>query len=82
VGLVLASAVPSVAQVVGRLLQSVNWCRHVYTERQVATDPGDQVFLDGKQAIEGQTVKPSFEFVKADAALAKTAASRHAGEAG
>jgi hypothetical protein len=63
--------VPSDAQVIGYLLQSVNWYRHVYTQRQVASDPGDLIFLNGNQAIEGQMVKLSFEFAKADAALAK-----------
>jgi hypothetical protein len=67
--------VPSDAQVIGYLLQSVNWYRHVYTERQVASDPGDLVFLNDNQAIEGQIVKLSFEFAKADAALSKTATS-------
>jgi len=32
---------PSNAQVIGYLLQSVNWYRHVYAERQVATEPAD-----------------------------------------
>jgi Mechanosensitive ion channel len=68
---------PSTAQVIGYLLQSVNWYRHVYTERQVASDPGDLVFLNDNQAIESQIVKLSFEFAKADAALAKTASSAH-----
>ena len=69
--------VPSDPQVIGYLLQSVNWYRHVYTERQVASDPGDLVFLNDNQAIEGQIVKLSFEFAKVDAALAKTATSPH-----
>src|SRR5260370_842931 len=68
---------PSAAQVIGYLLQSVNWYRHVYTERQVAKDPGDLVFLNDNQAIESQIVKLSFEFAKADAALAKTASCAH-----
>ena len=63
---------PSEAQVIGYLWQSVNWYRHAYTERQVASDPGDLVFLNDNQAIESQIVKLSFEFAKADAALAKT----------
>ena len=68
---------PSDAQVVGYLLQSVSWYRHVYTERQVANDPEDLVFLNDNQAIEGQIVRLSFDFAKADAALAKTATSPH-----
>src|SRR6202158_1729819 len=68
---------PSRAQVIGYLLQSQNWNRHVYTERQVASDPGDLVFLNDNQAIESQIVKLSFEFAKADVALAKMATSPH-----
>ena len=68
---------PSDTQVIGYLLQSVNWYRHVYTERQVANDPGDLVFLNDNQGIESQIVKLSFEFANADAALAKTATSLH-----
>src|ERR1700747_1478526 len=45
----------------------------MYTERQVASDPGDLVFLNDNQAIENQIVELSFEFAKADVALAKTA---------
>ena len=68
---------PSDAQVIGYLLQSVDWYRHVYTERQVASDPEDLVFLNDNQAIESQIAKLSFEFAKADVALAKTATSAH-----
>jgi Mechanosensitive ion channel len=68
---------PSDAQVIGYLLQSVRWYRHVYTERQVASDPGDLVFLNDNQAIESQIVERSFEFAKADVALAQTATSSH-----
>jgi hypothetical protein len=68
---------PSDTQVIGYLLQSVNWYRHVYTERQVASDPGDLVFLNDNQAIESQIVELSFVFAKADVALAKTATSPH-----
>ena len=68
---------PSDAQIIGYLLQSVNWYRHVYNERQVASDPEDLVFLNDNQALENQIVKLSFDFAKADAALAKTATSPH-----
>jgi len=66
---------PSDAQVIGYLLQSVSWYHHVYSERQVASDPQDLVFLNDNQAIESQIVKLSFEFAKADAVLVKTATS-------
>ena len=60
---------PSNSEVIGYLLQSVNWYRHVYTERQVANDPGDLMFLDDNRATERQIVTLSFDFAKADALL-------------
>jgi mechanosensitive ion channel-like protein len=68
---------PSNSQVIGYLLQSVNWYRHVYTERQIANEPADLVFLDDNQEIERQIVKLSFDFAKADAVLQMSAASSH-----
>ena len=68
---------PSNSEVIGYLLQSVNWYRHVYTERQVANEPADLVFLDDDQAIERQIVTLSFEFAKADAMLETGAAFSH-----
>src|ERR1700744_1499531 len=67
---------PSNSEVIGYLLQSVNWYRHVYTERQVADEPADLIFLDDNQEIERQIVKLSFEFAKADAIL-ETGAPSH-----
>ena len=68
---------PSNTQVIGYLLQSVNWYRHVYVERQVANEPADLMSLDDNRAIEQQIVTLSFEFAKADAVLAKAATSPH-----
>jgi hypothetical protein len=68
---------PSNSEVIGYLLQSVNWYRHVYTERQVANEPADLIFLDDNQAIERQIVKLSFEFAKADASLQTGTTSLH-----
>jgi small-conductance mechanosensitive channel len=70
---------PSNSEVIGYLLQSVNWYRHVYAERQVANEPTDFMFLDDNQAIERQIVKLSFEFAKADAMLVTSAASSYGG---
>ena len=68
---------PSNSQVIGYLLQSISWYRHAYAERQVANEPADLIFLNDNQAIEAQIVKLSFEFGKADAALARTASVPH-----
>src|SRR5579863_2520713 len=70
---------PSNSEVIGYLLQSVNWYRHVYSERQFANEPADLMFLDDNQAIERQIVKLSFDFAKADAMLQTSAAPLHAG---
>ena len=70
---------PSNSEVIGYLLQSVTWYRHVYAERQVANEPADFMFLDDSQAIERQIVKLSFEFAKADAVVKTSAASSHGG---
>lgn len=72
-----AYQLPSNAQVVGYLMQSVNWYRHVYAERQVASSPDDLMFLDDNQVIEAQIIRLSFEFAKADAALAQIGSSQH-----
>ena len=72
-----AYRLPSNSEVIGYLLQSVNWYRHVYAERQVANEPTDFMFLDDNQAIERQIVKLSFEFAKADAMAKSSAASSH-----
>ena len=55
-----AYQLPSNAQVVGYLLQSVNWYRHVYAKRQVASNQDDLMFLDDNQVIEAQIVRLSF----------------------
>jgi hypothetical protein len=68
---------PSNSEVISYLLQSVNWYRHLYIERQVANEPADLIFLDENQAIQRQIVKLSFEFAKADARLDTSSASLH-----
>src|ERR1700692_3844640 len=72
-----AYQLPSNSEVIEYLLQSVNWYRHVYAERQVAHEPADLMFLDENQVIERQIVKLSFEFAKADALLETNAAFSH-----
>ena len=70
---------PSNAEVISYLFQSVNWYRHMYAERQVANETADFMFIGDNQAIEGQIVKLSFEFAKADAMLGTSAGSSHEG---
>lgn len=61
---------PSNSQVIGFLIQSIDWYRHVYSEQQIANKAADLLFLDDNQPIAVQIVRLSFEFAKADAALA------------
>jgi Mechanosensitive ion channel, beta-domain len=70
---------PSNSEVIDYLIQSANWYRHVYAERQVANEPTDFMFLDDNQPIEREIVKLSFEFAKADAIVETSAASSHSG---
>jgi len=70
-----AYELPSDQQVIAFLLQSVDWYRHMYAGRQIANDLTDLLFLDDDQPIEAQIVRLSFEFAKADAALAMKATS-------
>jgi small-conductance mechanosensitive channel len=70
---------PPDSEVIGYLLQSVNWYRHVYVERQIANEPGYFMFLDNNQGTERQIVKLSFEFAKTDAVVETRAASSHGG---
>src|ERR1700722_9156310 len=70
---------PSNSEVIGYLLQSVNWYRHGYNERQVAVEPADLMLLDDNQALERQIVKLSFEFAKAEATLQTSTASSRGG---
>lgn len=56
------------------MLQSLNWYRHEYAERQVSREPGDVMFLSDTQPVERQIVKLSFEFARADAELEKSTA--------
>ncbi len=70
---------PPNSEVIGYLLQSVSWYRHVYAERQVANEPADFMFLDNNQVFERQIVKLSFEFAKADVAVESSAVSSHGG---
>jgi hypothetical protein len=48
-----------------------------HAEREVASDPGDFLFLEDNQTIEGQIATLSFEFAKADAVLAVEVPSQH-----
>jgi hypothetical protein len=70
---------PSNSEVIRYLLQSVNWYRHEYNERQVAIEPADLMLLDDNQALERQIVKLSFEFAKAEATLQTSAVSLRGG---
>lgn len=70
-----AYELPSSRQVIAFLLQSVDWYRHTYAERQIANDPADLLFLSDNQPMEAQIIRDSFDFAKADAALGSMATS-------
>jgi hypothetical protein len=67
-----ASDLPSNQQVLAFLTQTIDWYRHRGIERQIATDPVDLVFLEDNRPIALQIIRQSFDFARADAAVAAT----------
>lgn len=62
--------VPSNQQVLAFLTQTIDWYRHCGIKRQIATDPVDLVFLEDQRPIALQIVRLSFDFARAEAAIA------------
>lgn len=71
----VVSDLPSNQQVLAFLTQTIDWYRHGGIERQIATDPVDLVFLEDERPIALQIVRLSFDFARADAAMAATSAA-------
>jgi hypothetical protein len=70
-----ASDLPASQQVIAFLTESIDWYRHRAIERQIATEPGDLVFLEDNRPVAAQIVQLSFDFARADASVASTAAA-------
>jgi hypothetical protein len=64
------SDLPSNQQVLAFLTQTIDWYRHGPIERQMATGPIDLVFVEDNRPIALQIVRLSFDFARADAAIA------------
>lgn len=69
------SDLPSNQQVLAFLTQTIDWYRHRAIERQIATVPVDQVFLEDNRPIALQITRLSFDFARADAAIAAMSAA-------
>ncbi len=69
-----ASDLPANQQVIAFLTESIDWYRHRAIERQIATEPVDLVFLEDNRPVAAQIVQLSFDFARADASAAATAA--------
>jgi hypothetical protein len=70
-----ASDLPASQQVIAFLTESIDWYHHRAIERQIATEPGDLVFLEDNRPVAAQIVQLSFDFARADASVASTAAA-------
>jgi hypothetical protein len=66
------SNLPSNQQVLAFLSESIDWYRYCAIERQVATEPGDLVFLEDNRPVAAQIVRLSFDFARADASIQAT----------
>jgi small-conductance mechanosensitive channel len=80
-GLVFAQPQPlnvaGAQDVLSFLNQSIDWYRQLVIEEQIATDPGDVLFLDDDRQTAVQILGLSFDFARADA---QVLASQGAGE--
>src|SRR6202008_1597091 len=64
---------PSKAQTLTFLTETIEWYRYFSAERQVGTEPFDLLFFDNNQPIGAQIVQLSFDFARTDASLTTTA---------
>ncbi len=63
---------PAKQQVLGFLIETIDWYRHLSAEQQMATEPADLLFLEDSRAVGTQVVRFSFEFAKAVAEFEAT----------
>ena len=63
------NGVPTVSQVVAYLNQTLEWHREITTTEQLATEPPDTLFVSDNRQLDIQTVRLSFDFARAVAAL-------------
>ena len=60
---------PDAQSVISFLNQTIVWYRQLNTQQEVATEPGDVVFLNQNRQLADQVVRLSFDFARADAQL-------------
>lgn len=72
-----ASDLPSNQEVLSFLTETLDWYRHRLIEQQIATEPGDLVFLEDNRPIATKVVQISFDFAKADASIVEMSAARN-----
>jgi hypothetical protein len=70
-----ASDLPSNQQVLAFLTETIDWYRHRAIDGQIATEPGDLVFMEHNRPIAAQIVQLSFDFARADASIPEVSAA-------
>jgi Mechanosensitive ion channel len=68
-----ASDLPSNQQVLALLTETIDWYRYRTIERQIATEPGDLVFMEDNRPIAAHIVQLSFDCARALAAISSAA---------
>jgi Mechanosensitive ion channel len=61
---------PANREIIAFLFQSIDWYRQVTLEKPMTSEPADLLFLDDNQATAVEIVRQSFDFAKAETALA------------
>ena len=64
-----ASKAVAAPSVISFLNQSIEWYRHLSVEQQLATEPGDALFLNDDRQLADQVIRLSFDFAQAEASL-------------
>ena len=53
--------------VISYLNQSISWHQHFSVEEQLATEPGDVLFVNQNRQLADEIIRLSFDFAKAEA---------------
>jgi small-conductance mechanosensitive channel len=61
--------VPDGPAVIAYLNQAIDWHRHLMAQEQIATDPGEVLYVSDARQIGDQVLELAFEFAEADAAV-------------
>jgi small-conductance mechanosensitive channel len=72
-----ASPTMQPAQIIDFLSHTINWYRQLAAEQQLATEPGDETFLQENRRVADQVVQLAFDYARTQAQLQAKQANRN-----